>query len=243
MAHHFYIRLREGYLMKTSMILAAGLMMLVGSAAQATLITTDQDNDSGRVTAAGTVITNPFHRHINVTLEVGSVVIFELPTLPVGEEITDANYNDYVGRAFSTSGPAVDLYAIRTDNSTTMLATDYGGGTLIQDTIFDHASIGGKGKPPTNAHIDTDAAGDAALATWLQAQYTGNVPNATYAFFGLKGQTYSSGVNAYNLTNGLTSEPAQLSITSEVASVPEPSGFLLLGAAGALTLGFRKMRK
>ena len=221
-------------------MMALGLALATATAQAATISVTDLDDASGRVTSTGTAPFAPDHRHINVGSDDASIAIFALPTLGAGESITTANYNDYVGRVFSGTAPAVDLTAVRVSNSTTILGTDYSGGTLIQASIFDLASLGGVGTPPANPDVNTDAAGDAALAAWLQAQYTGSTPNATYAFLRLKGQTDTGGFTGYNLTNGNVAEKAQLTIESDTTGIPEPTTVALCLIAGLAIVSRRK---
>jgi len=108
------------------------------------------------------------------------VFVFELPTRPSGN-IVDASatglafdlYEEHVG----SGGFGTDLYGVRYNSSSTVLTNDFFGGSLLQDDII----------TPTTAEgiVSTDSAGDAALATWINTQYTAGASQGDFVFLKL----------------------------------------------------------
>lgn len=164
------------------------------------------------------------------------ILVFELPAIPVGEEIVSASLTSDVFRHFINTA-STDLYGVRSDASNAVVLGDYGfgptpgPGTLIQDDVYTPAMT-----QLVWTSMSTSAAGDAALATWVEDQYTA-VGAGGYAFMRLQldsaittGLYYK--VPSGNNTTGLGLPT--LSITTEVSAIPEPTslGLLLLSSVG-----------
>ena len=110
------------------------------------------------------------------------VAPFLLPTLGAGEEFSTANLRTQL-YGLPPVGPAAnaDLYGLGRRAADTVLASDYYSGTgdgsdatLIQAGFFtDSMALGLK---------YTDAGGDAALVSYLNAQYAGGAGAGQYVF-------------------------------------------------------------
>lgn len=176
------------------------------------------------------------------------VMPFQLPNL--GAEVNPFTAADF-GVMVHTIGGAtvtdVDLYAVRTDASPAILASDWYNGaapdpsaTLIQESFLTPASSAGFVGAPNNF---TDAAGDAALVDALNAAYNGGSGAGEFLFLRLSygSDDFASGWDAYTMTTADAGQEGEWPVITYEA-IPEPATMGLLGLAG-LTLWFgRRLR-
>ncbi len=177
------------------------------------------------------------------------IAVFQLPDLN-GETIVGANL-DFVwtGGAFLNAGGSglpkgVDLYALRSDSSSTVLTTDYGfgaapgNGTLIQDDLLVFTS---NVAFPGAAPVETDATADAALASWLASEYNGGAVAGDYVFFRLNLDDEADNGAFFGSANNSTAGNRPVLTIETAAAIPEPGSLALL-SAGGLVLLFRRRR-
>jgi hypothetical protein len=154
---------------------------------------------------------------------------FALPTLSLGESITAGKL---VVQLTAVDGPPsfnVDIYGLGT-RSTAPGEVTFGTDYLLTNT------------PDTHPRLFDDAVTPSAspgsfefdVTSYVQSQYTGNVPNDNFLYFRLNPDATPGG----NLRRYLFSHvenPPTLELTT--TTVPEPNTFTL-AALGLLTLGF-----
>jgi len=203
-----------------------------------------QDVNKGDGTArAGAFLTNTYPSRR------AAVWALQLPTLSLGESISDA---DFQVRLFSRQGTVTynaDLWALRTSGSSTVLASDYGAGTspsgpagqvLLQDNFATTSAS-------TSVPLSTNSTADVALKNFLNANWVNggylfiraNVDGdpLTFATDGSVG-TLNQGYSFANGRTPLDANKPQLNITI----VPEPSSVALVVATGASLLLLRRRR-
>jgi hypothetical protein len=203
---------------------------------------------------------------INGGLERNLVLVFKLPDRPAGQQVSTANLSVSVN--YNNNGSPVDLYGLHWRSSSTVTTGDYYAGpsdpnaSLIQQTLLDGSS------PANYARTDTNAAADAALADYLNAQYDDGAAAGDYVFLRLNRHDTSTGpfsmiavysadiapflANAFsggsptlynyylNLYEGQMSPTLDLTF-APATSVPEPASLSLL-ALGALAMLHRRRR-
>jgi hypothetical protein len=167
---------------------------------------------------------------------IASVYVFDLPTIPVGEAIQDANLTLSLTQR-GTSNYAVDLYGLqRTSSSTTVTAGDYFEGpadaanSLIVDNLADSTTLAG----PLSAS-------GATIASFVAQRYASFGPghdfegNDDFIFVRLNRDTTGPSAG-YQPPYGFGAVNSQdsavrptLSITT--AAVPEPTAIGLTAAA------------
>jgi len=156
-----------------------------------------------------------------------AIVVFQLPDLG-GFPILTANATAGMEVQNSPGGidpfpKGVDLYAIRTAASPVVSTGDYGYkgsglGTLIQANVL---------VMPTDTGIpytlyNTDAAGDAALATWLSSLYAAGVQPGSYAF--LRYEANGDTTGWIRLTSGDNIDPLRTKPTLTI-ELDSPEGY------------------
>ncbi len=168
------------------------------------------------------------------------ILVFELPAIPVGEEIVSADLTSDVYRHFINNANT-DIYGVRSDASNAVVLGDYGfgtiagPGTLIQDDAYTPAMPQG-----VYTSMSTDASGDAALATWLDAQYTA-VGAGGYAFMRLQLDAAATTALYYKVPSGNNTAGLNLpTLSITTAPVPEPTTFGLLVLGSLAIAGIRK---
>ncbi len=188
------------------------------------------------------------------------IMVFELPQLPSGEQVIDADLkvtlvggNDF-GALFQTG---VDLYGVRLDASGTVATSDFYAGSyavsgnngvgLQENLVYQPNSFNSGFDPALLGDHHTDPTGDANLAAWLQSLYDDpgyNSSGTNYAFLRLSGQGNIGGDFRYfefgTANNSTAANRPVLQITSG-AVIPEPSSLGLIGVAVGL-LALRRRR-
>ena len=122
-----------------------------------------------------------------------SVFMFQLPSLD-GGTVSSANIgiNTRVSYPGALSYPvSLDLYGVRSASTPTVLASDYapvgdnvGNGTLIQNDVVSLTDNNDQ-TYASFTPISTSATGDAALASWISAQYDAGAVAGDYVFLRL----------------------------------------------------------
>ncbi len=169
----------------------------------------------------------------------GAIILaFELPAIPSGEVITSASLTSDVWRHF-LNGVNTDLYGVRSSALPDPVLADYGfgtipgPGTLIQDNIYTPAI------PQTVwTSVSTDAGGDAALASWIDAQYTA-VGVGGYAIMRLQLDAAATTALYYKVPSGNNTTGLglpTLSITTEAVPEPTTLGLFALGSLAIATM-------
>jgi hypothetical protein len=121
----------------------------------------------------------------------------------------------------------LDLYGVRYSTNKTVLTNDYAlinspSGTLIQNNVWE---IPSSGIYPGETR-ETDASGDATLATWIAAQYTAGAVAGDYVFLRYATDTH--------LQNGFSIISAD--ITSSASQIPVLTIITETGGASSHTL-------
>ncbi len=191
------------------------------------------------------------------TISYTAVLVFQLPALPANEEVTSADLavtvtagNDWR----SLYGKGVDLYALRVNTASTVVAGDYFLGSygtdlteatpIQQNFLYQPNNYNGGMDPTQLGTRSTDAAGDASLGAWLQSIYDAD-PSAAgkYVFLRLNSHGDITTDGRYweigSMNNTTVANRPTLMLTT--AAIPEPATGLV--AAGALLLAARRRRR
>ena len=166
------------------------------------------------------------------------VIPFQLPTLGAGEMFATASLEMLLYELVGSPEYNVDIYGLGSRTEASVLSGDFywgaldGSATLIQNNFATPASSAGS--------YSTDAAGDTALAAYLNAQYAGGAGAGDFVFIRLSMDVASApaGNIAYVFTTqdaGGAGEKPQILYT---AAIPEPSTLALItiGMGGILRL-------
>lgn len=158
-----------------------------------------------------------------------AIIMFKLPVLQAGETIRTANLALGINAASMSGGTdplpkGVDIYGLRYATNTTVLTNDYGfkavigaNDVLIQDNIVQFTS-----NITYNYTVyNTDTTGDAALAAWLNAQYTAGATGGNYAFLRIHADSQSANQIYITSANSTTNTPPTLTFGIETST---PSG-------------------
>ncbi len=128
---------------------------------------------------------------VNGGFDYSNVYVFQLPTLAAGQQIASAAFTFYDSASGSTYN--TDLYGLGYRASSTVLPNDwYSGPNDTQNTLLQAAII-----PPSftfSGLITTTNAGDAALLSYLNAQYAAGAVGGDFVFLRLS----SSATNGDN---------------------------------------------
>lgn len=158
------------------------------------------------------------------------VFVFELPTLPAGEIVVDADLSFFVNEGEASNfGPGIDIWALPFRASPSVLVTDY----LVSDTdstpgvqkIAD--DIFGQNVPiPGNVAYETDDTADGLLASFVQTQYD-NGGEGNYLFVRVNTEFFYANDRIAIALSENGDDPAPV-LTIETA-IPEPASVALLG--------------
>lgn len=138
-----------------------------------------------------------------------AVLPFELPNLgPAVDPFASASLGVHLFEIGTANVTPVDLYAVRTASTPTLLATDYYSGatldanaTLIQEDFLTPSSVVSNPAAPNNF---TSIAGDAALLAYLNGIYAGGAGAGDFVFLRLSwasDDTLAAGFDAYKITS------------------------------------------
>lgn len=161
---------------------------------------------------------------------------FALPTLPVGEVVTEATLTFQINSINSFNPgdlPDMNVYGLRSSASPTVFHTDYAlpGATLLEASVEDQNGV--TGLHSTSASF--------SLGSWIQSLYDGGAVAGEFAFISLG--TAAPPVLAsrnYGVDTANGAVAPTLSITTEVVAIPEPSSLALVGLGFLMTQVFRK---
>ena len=182
--------------------------------------------------------------------ELGHVLVFELPDLG-GETIQSANLLMHAWDSAWGTSLSLDLYALRRDASNATAASDMYRGpwdtssglrTPIMQAYA--VKVAGNPAPPSERNVETDAAGDTALAAWLAGEYAAGAQAGEFVFLLVTPDTdYVGGSNSYiYFDTGDTTTVQSYGATYvqnpllTITTIPEPATMALLavGVFGAL---------
>jgi hypothetical protein len=175
------------------------------------------------------------------------IMPFQLPTLAAGQAILTAQLQTQLFGLVDAGNLAnADLYGIgvtgtpTVSSTPTVLTSFYFQGpsdpnnTLIQGSFLTPSSTV-RTDANTGPFTDTSAAGDLALATFLNTAYAGGANAGKWVFLRVSYDlaTIPPGNSAYSLLTqdaGGANEKPILTYTFGLAAVPEPSSYLMIGA-------------
>ena len=248
--------------MKNCINVTVWLLIAVGTTANADLITApnalreiggspfaDAYTRGGSTVAGHSALTLDSIFKTGTNFDSG-ILVFNLPTIPVGHTITSANLTTFglTVNAKAAHHLAVDLYGVRfaaetastsdaevlTSDAETSRAFSLTGnnGTGIMENFYPESNV-----LNTGSSFSTDTAAQTALANWLTEQISAGAVTGDYLFLRLSpGEFTGSATSRGWKTNSADSTNAPvLTITTSVVSVPEPSAFLFMALAGCLS--------
>lgn len=213
------------------------IAFLFGSVTQATLFTIDADPNDARVRNDGDV---QWVGQNNIRLGTetagtynGFVIPFLMPDLN-GQPIQDVTlqiYNEVVSNSKQPQGldVAIDLYGVRVNSSSTVLASDFKGGSVVYDSALpDIYAVG----------VGTQSLSSTGMATWLQNNYS----VGDYAFFSIVPKIPNDQGFAYlTITSANGATEANRPVL-EINVIPEPGTLALVGVALGALLVFRRRK-
>ncbi len=175
------------------------------------------------------------------------VMVFQLPTLALGETIGIATLNFRLTGATVAVVPVdglgfnIDLHGLAYRASSTVVVGDYFVGasdpspsaTLLQSDLFVQGSL------PTAGAYTTSASGSTNLAAYLNNQYTnGATGGADHVFVRFTADAFD--LNARILVGTANNIETANRPFIEYTVVPEPSSLALLMVTGACLIGRRR---
>lgn len=175
------------------------------------------------------------------------VVVFQLPSLGDGGSFTAANLqvspykkNNLSTLAFDLYGMDVTTSAVSVDTSFYFAGTGDSDNTLIQSSFLS-TSTGAY----YNASLNTNASGDAALQSWLNAMYDGGENAGKYVYLRLTPNvataTASDDYMQILTASSPTDSAPSLVITYDAEVIPEPGTLALVGIGAMMAFGrFRR---
>ena len=179
------------------------------------------------------------------------VLVFHLPTIPVGHTISSAKLITFAStvNAKAAHHLAVDLYGLpfvaetagtsdaevqSSDAETSrVFALTGNNGTGIMENFYPESSV-----VNTGSSFSTDTAAETALGSWITDQISTGAVTGDYLFLRLSpGEFTGTASNRGWKTNSAdaASNIPMLTITTSLVSVPEPSAFLFMTLAGCLS--------
>jgi len=116
----------------------------------------------------------------------------------------------------------VDVYGIRWSGSSPVVTGDFSGGTLIEESFITPSDSSGD-------TLHTGPAGNAVLASWLDAQYTDGAGAGDYVFLGIRFDAPPTGQMFYGIASAdhPTSSYRPVLTMGFSNLVPEPSSTVL----------------
>lgn len=162
------------------------------------------------------------------------VVVFQLPTLPAGQEFSDASLRFYLQNKTGTPSFNADLYALGVSDQPDVLSTDFYAGPsdssaiLVKDDIMDPSNTSGP-----------KYASDQVLTDYLNAAYDYGAGAGAYVFFRLS-PDLAGLTNNYTRYNVYSKEAYGgsyywPSLSYETADVPPAWTTVPLGGGGYVT--------
>ncbi len=217
-----------------SLIIALG----VASVAKADFITADSGD--GTVDATSVVDTGSFNAQAGqLVTDRAFIIPFQLPTLALGEVFGTADLRMMLfGQNAVADDFNADVYGLnRMAGVSDILSSDFyigafdASATLIQDNFFTPTS------PGLGTPVNSDATGDANLAAWLNAQYSGGANAGQFVFLRVNADENPAGDARYDVLTQNAGGATEKPLITYSAVVPEP------GTAGLLVLGLLACRR
>jgi len=179
-----------------------------------------------------------------------AVMPFQLPNFgAVASPFTSASFGVNLYQKGNSTVTDADLYAVRLNASSAILATDYYSGanadpsaTLLQESFLTPGSTTVFLSGPNNL---TDGAGSSALLAYLNSAYNGGAGAGQFVFLRVSyaSDTYATGWDAYNFTSrNAALEGDWPVITYTVVPVPEPGSAALIALGVVALIGYRSRR-
>ena len=180
--------------------------------------------DFNPANGTGTALRNggAFVGYFNTGHNLNSTLVFEMLGVADPTSITVGNLTAVQGNTGTPTGIDVEVHVIRVSPTGTIQASDHHNSALQLMANYD-------GDGTAGLNVSLDAAGQAALGTWLQTNWV----EGEFLFIGLQSDTI---IPSGNRTEGLTYN----SVGLEVTAVPEPSSFALLALS---SLGLLRRRR
>lgn len=169
------------------------------------------------------------------------VLVFQLPTLPAGEQFASASASINIHDDIINSSMGIDLYGLPARAAPDVLATDYyqGSGydpnaTLIQSNFLTASTVLGI-QPFSDAS-------QAALLSYLNAQYADGAGAGQYVFlrFSPNADTISGWTSWTVLSEDAGGADEKPSLSYTAGPVPEPATLSLLVLGGLAVLRRRR---
>lgn len=183
------------------------------------------------------------------------VLPFELPNFgAVSDPFLSANFGVQVYEIGSATFTNADLYGVRVDADPAIATTDWYNGsapdpnaTLIQAGFLTPSSPGGSGGEGVPNNF-TNAAGDAALLSYLNDAYADGANAGKFVFLRLSyaADSLAAGWDAYKITtreSGGDGENPVINYASSIPVIPEPASFALATLGVAMFVGVCQRRR
>jgi hypothetical protein len=179
---------------------------------------------------------------------------FALPDLG-GETILSANLLMHAVDSEWGVGLSLDLYGVRVDASSLTASTDHyvgpwdisgANGAPIMQAFA--TKVQGNPAPGNERNVETDAAGDAALAAWLTGLYTAGAQPGDFVFLRVNPDTDNEGgSNTYiyfdtgntSTVQGNGRTYVQVPLLT-IETTPEPASLCLLALGGLVVIRKRR---
>lgn len=215
-------------------------------------------NSSGVITAAVNIASTTLSAGDDNAafnqLYCAGILVFQLPSIPVGEAITTANLGIYwdadnmqsIGSLTGSTDNAMpkwcDLYAVRYSASSTVTTNDWGykANVGVNDVLLESQFLYQAANVTMNPTLaETSAGADAALASWLTAQYTAGAVAGDYVF--LRIQAMKDSGNPWKITSGDAATQKPL-LTIETSVIPEPATVGMIGLGAVIAMLIRRIK-
>lgn len=183
-----------------------------------------------------------------------AILVFQLPSIPVGEAITTANLGVYwdadnmqsIGSLAGSTDTAMpkwcDLYAVRYSASSAIITNDWGykASVGVNDVLLESQFLYQDANVTMNATLaETSVSADAALASWLTAQYAAGAVAGDYIF--LRVHAMKDSGNAWKVTSGDAATQKPL-LTIETSVIPEPATVGMIGLGAVIAMLVRRIK-
>ena len=155
-----------------------------------------------------------------------AVIMFALPALQAGQAVTTANLALEISTGFpgGTFPKGVDIYGLRYSASSAVSTNDYGFGILTGTNdvlIMDNIAQFAQNITYNYTVYETDAAADAVLANWINAQYAAGAVGGNYVFLRIHPDTKTA--NSINVASANSTTNTKPTLTLEIGSAaPDP---------------------
>jgi len=163
---------------------------------------------NGRVASNGSVYATIYAGNVSGVMNSG-VVMFRMPALPTGHKVISADLRMSLYQTGSYPF-GVDLYALRMNSSSNIIAADYysgtyGAGTGRTPIMNNFVSAGG-----AVGRYFTDASARTNLVAWVQSQYNAGATTNQFVFFCLAPDATAASNQYYRFRGSTTTDEEPL---------------------------------